>query len=209
LAEGKRKALEDPEGFLGALERGELGREGDDLFGSGGERRKGRKGRRRKEWKRDDEEAPAARDAGAAQPGSSDTQDNLKAEHSPTSLDDADDSLSSSESDSSSAGAPVANHKFPPLPQAQNVVKVPNINWAQYGIIGESLDKLHEDQLKHPAVSGPARLAPDGSITAGLPGMDSGNSVVGGAGGGRGSPGKGTPVVSKGGKAPRSGKKRR
>ncbi|KFY23112.1 hypothetical protein V493_06069 [Pseudogymnoascus sp. VKM F-4281 (FW-2241)] len=56
---------------------------------------------------------------------------------------------------------------FPPLPVPQKVVKVPPINWAQYGVIGESLDKLHNDQLRHPAPGSPARLGPDGQVLNG------------------------------------------
>lgn len=56
---------------------------------------------------------------------------------------------------------------FPPLPIPQKVVKVPPINWAQYGVIGESLDKLHNDQLRHPTPSSPARLGPDGQVLNG------------------------------------------
>ncbi len=37
------------------------------------------------------------------------------------------------------------------IPGSQNVVRAPPINWAQYHIVGESLDKLHEEQRRRPA----------------------------------------------------------
>lgn len=43
--------------------------------------------------------------------------------------------------------------KFADLPGAQSVVRCPPINWAKYHIVGESLDKLHEEQRARP-VSG-------------------------------------------------------
>ena len=36
------------------------------------------------------------------------------------------------------------------IPGSQNVVRAPPINWAQYHIVGESLDKLHEEQRRRP-----------------------------------------------------------
>lgn len=60
-----------------------------------------------------------------------------------------------------------AQTSFPPLPVPQKVVKVPPINWAKYGVIGESLDKLHNDQLKQPTSGSPARLGPDGQVLNG------------------------------------------
>ncbi|ELR04601.1 hypothetical protein VC83_04146 [Pseudogymnoascus destructans] len=61
---------------------------------------------------------------------------------------------------------------FPPLPVPQKVVKVPPINWAQYGVIGDSLDKLHNDQLQHPTPGSPARLGPDGQVLNGYTGTE-------------------------------------
>ena len=36
------------------------------------------------------------------------------------------------------------------IPGSQNVVRMPPVNWAQYHIVGESLDKLHEEQRRRP-----------------------------------------------------------
>jgi hypothetical protein len=46
------------------------------------------------------------------------------------------------------------------LPKPQNVVRCPPINWAQYGVVGESLDKLHAEQQQAPNQGAPATLTP-------------------------------------------------
>ena len=45
------------------------------------------------------------------------------------------------------------------LPGKQNVVRCPPINWAQYAVVGESLDKLHREQQARPVQGQPAVLA--------------------------------------------------
>lgn len=49
--------------------------------------------------------------------------------------------------------------KFPAIPQPQNVVRCPPIEWAKYHIVGEPLNKMHEEQKKWPGSSEPPRLA--------------------------------------------------
>ncbi|KAL7629358.1 hypothetical protein AAE478_000878 [Parahypoxylon ruwenzoriense] len=48
------------------------------------------------------------------------------------------------------------------LPKPQNVVRCPPINWSQYAVVGESLDKLHNEQLSRPTQGTPAAIAADG-----------------------------------------------
>lgn len=48
------------------------------------------------------------------------------------------------------------------LPQPQNVVRCPPINWAQYAVVGASLDKLHADQVARPTQGTPASVGPHG-----------------------------------------------
>ncbi|KAF1911571.1 hypothetical protein BDU57DRAFT_461030 [Ampelomyces quisqualis] len=67
-------------------------------------------------------------------------------------------------------GAPSAPH-FPAIPQPQNIVRCPPINWEKYHIVGEPLDKLHDEQKKWPGRSEPPRnqsghRAPSHSIAA-------------------------------------------
>lgn len=40
--------------------------------------------------------------------------------------------------------------KFAKIPKPQNVVRMPPINWAKYHIVGEPLDKMHEEQRNRP-----------------------------------------------------------
>ncbi|KAH1397658.1 hypothetical protein KXV85_007676 [Aspergillus fumigatus] len=44
-----------------------------------------------------------------------------------------------------------------PIPAPQNVVRMPPINWAKYQVVGEPLDRMHEDQLRHPSPGEPRR----------------------------------------------------
>lgn len=51
------------------------------------------------------------------------------------------------------------------LPKPQDVVKMPHINWDQYAIVGESLEKLHRDQLKNPPEGEVKVLGSDGGLS--------------------------------------------
>ncbi|KAJ4406723.1 hypothetical protein N0V91_004413 [Didymella pomorum] len=60
---------------------------------------------------------------------------------------------------------------FPTIPQPQNVVRCPPIEWAKYHIVGEPLNKMHEEQKKWPGSSEPPKLgnghrAPPHSVAA-------------------------------------------
>ncbi|KAI1459000.1 hypothetical protein F4805DRAFT_422298 [Annulohypoxylon moriforme] len=48
------------------------------------------------------------------------------------------------------------------LPKPQNIVRCPPINWSQYAVVGESLDKLHAEQVSRPTQGVPAVVAADG-----------------------------------------------
>ncbi|KKK20888.1 hypothetical protein P175DRAFT_0439888 [Aspergillus ochraceoroseus IBT 24754] len=43
------------------------------------------------------------------------------------------------------------------LPTPQNVVRMPPVNWAKYHVLGESLDKMHEEQRRRPSAAEPRR----------------------------------------------------
>ncbi|KAH6638177.1 hypothetical protein C7974DRAFT_155771 [Boeremia exigua] len=49
--------------------------------------------------------------------------------------------------------------KFPAIPQPQNVVRCPPIEWAKYHIVGEPLNKMHDEQKKWPGSGEPPKLA--------------------------------------------------
>ncbi len=69
-----------------------------------------------------------------------------------TNLDDSDDEMPDGpmENDERSSGT----SKFGKFPNAQNVVRSPPINWDKYHVVGESLDKLHEQQRRRPSSGG-------------------------------------------------------
>lgn len=56
---------------------------------------------------------------------------------------------------------------WPKLPTPQSVVRCPPINWSQYAVVGESLDKLHADQQARPTEGMPQRIGPDGQLSYG------------------------------------------
>ena len=47
-------------------------------------------------------------------------------------------------------GMPSGQSSFGTIPEPQNVVRAPAINWSKYHIVGEPLDKLHEAQRRRP-----------------------------------------------------------
>lgn len=63
-----------------------------------------------------------------------------------TSDNDSDSDAHSADNNDSVATRP----DFGPLPEMQDVVRCPPINWAKYHVVGESLDKLHEEQRRRP-----------------------------------------------------------
>jgi hypothetical protein len=54
------------------------------------------------------------------------------------------------ENDNSDEEAEEPKSKFGKIPKPQNVVRMPPINWAKYHIVGEPLDKMHEEQRNRP-----------------------------------------------------------
>ncbi|KAF2750676.1 hypothetical protein M011DRAFT_179999 [Sporormia fimetaria CBS 119925] len=47
--------------------------------------------------------------------------------------------------------------KFAAIPQPQNIVRCPPVNWAKYHIVGEPLDRMHEEQRRWPGSTEPPR----------------------------------------------------
>jgi hypothetical protein len=69
------------------------------------------------------------------------------------------------------------------LPKPQSIVRCPPINWAQYGIVGESLDKLHAEQVAAPTPGAPMVLGPGGTYEFKAGGAaDQSSSAAGGGG---------------------------
>lgn len=67
------------------------------------------------------------------------------------------------------------------LPTPQDVVRMPAINWSKYAVVGESLDKMHREQLAKPTLGTPATVAADGKAYEfkGGPNPDDGKKSVG------------------------------
>lgn len=45
---------------------------------------------------------------------------------------------------------------YPKIPQKQNLIRCPPVNWAKYHIIGEPLNKMHEEQRRRPTQGEPS-----------------------------------------------------
>lgn len=161
LARVKADALADPAAFIADLQAGRVAAEDDSLFPSGRGARP-RRGRAVRSGDGDGDDVEMADD---------DDDDDE---------DDDDDHDESGEDDTSGAGTEGSKSASGPqqqgntatggerswhtLPKPQNVVRCPPINWAQYGIVGESLDKLHAEQQRAPAQGSPAFVTPSGSF---------------------------------------------
>ena len=65
-----------------------------------------------------------------------------------------DSALDSDEDDNRSSQT---SSRFDTIPGPQNIVRTPPINWAKYHIVGEALDKLHEEQRARPTPGQPRR----------------------------------------------------
>lgn len=84
-------------------------------------------------------------------------------------------------------GTRASNKAWATLPTPQNVVRMPPINWARYAVVGESLDRLHEEQRARPTPGQPAVLSADGRSFEYKPVPTGGGGAGGGgAGGGHG-----------------------
>ncbi|VBB72871.1 Putative protein of unknown function [Podospora comata] len=80
------------------------------------------------------------------------------------------------------------------LPKPQTVVRCPPINWNQYAIVGESLDKLHAEQLKAPTPGVPVVMTGGSNQgTAGRFEFTAGQQGGGGGGAGGGLVGSNQP----------------
>ncbi|KAG9242314.1 hypothetical protein BJ878DRAFT_426183 [Calycina marina] len=80
--------------------------------------------------------------------------------------DDEDEEINGGESSGKQKEAP-KKEKWEKIPKSQKIVKMPPINWEKYAVMGESLDKLHEDQKMKPNEGKPQILGPDGKLRYG------------------------------------------
>ncbi len=57
--------------------------------------------------------------------------------------------------DPADIGSKSSPSKMPSIPAPQNIVRCPPVNWAKYHIVGEPLNKMHEEQKKWPGAAEP------------------------------------------------------
>lgn len=83
---------------------------------------------------------------------------------------------SSSKSAAAAAQPPWAN-----LPKAQSIARCPPINWSQYAVAGEALDRLHNEQVSRPILGVPAQISANGTyhFNAGARNPDDGKKIDG------------------------------
>lgn len=69
----------------------------------------------------------------------------------PTTFDDDDDD----DDDDADDKTKTDEKSWSTLPKPQNIVRCPPINWTQYAVVGESLDKIHTEQVARPSQGAP------------------------------------------------------
>lgn len=72
-----------------------------------------------------------------------------------TSIKDGEGDVNMGDDDSSDDETPAEQSQFQAPPSAQNVYRMPPINWAKYHVVGDALDKLHGDQRRRPVLGQP------------------------------------------------------
>lgn len=142
LGRVKGAALAEPEAFVRDLTTGRVHVEGDRLFGGGAK----------------DEDSDSSGDGSSDSDGDGNRPNRDEAEGSKQ--------THTEEGPNSSKSRPANKKPDPPpwaaIPKPQNIVRCPPINWSQYAVVGESLDKLHDEQVRRPAQGTPATLTPGG-----------------------------------------------
>ncbi|KAI0402744.1 hypothetical protein F4802DRAFT_574240 [Xylaria palmicola] len=159
----KRAALADPDAFVRDLTAGRVRVEGERLF-VGGVREGGdsesesesessgsRSGSDSEGEDNDDEDGPA-------RPAGTDPQPQSQPQPQPQPQPDEIPGTRLNPGDAGTRDPP----PWASIPKPQNIVRCPPINWSQYAVVGESLDKLHNEQVLRPAQGAPAVLTPDG-----------------------------------------------
>lgn len=136
----KRAAAEDPEGFVRELLRGSLESRGGDLFHPTAPGHEASE----QQVKIEEEDEAEEEDGGSG--------DRMEV--------DGVERSSGQQAQRRSAGGEPETARFGAIPKPQNVVRMPHVNWAKYHIIGEPLDKLHEEQRKRPSPGEPRRGMP-------------------------------------------------
>ncbi len=181
LSRARDAAMANPQSFAADLAAGRVRAEGDPLLSG---------------------TRPAARESYSHSDSDSDSESDSELDDTPQKQALSEPNPPTTDTDVSMADAPsnapkpkqkrkqrssTATAAKPPawqtLPKPQTVVRCPPINWAQYGVVGDSLDKLHAEQVAAPTPGVPAVLGSGGGafeFKAGVVGGDGGGGSSGG-----------------------------
>ena len=171
LSRAKEAALADTEGFIADLASGKVGTEGDRLFPDLTPRRQGT-----------DlvDEDPESEDSSDGDDEDEEMTEPTQEQHTAADGANVSESVSTTSPKDIDNSAPAQDqnenkktrHPSAPLPawrtlpKPQTAVRCPPINWSQYGVVGESLDKLHKEQQRAPNQGAPATLkSGDGGLS--------------------------------------------
>ncbi|KAI1312543.1 hypothetical protein F5Y03DRAFT_240454 [Xylaria venustula] len=147
----KRTALAEPEAFVRDLKEGRIRVEGGGLLSGDAEG----------EVRESDSDGDSDSDDGGDQPRQTQEETNQTRPQAILTKPTTENSQAKSGPDSQTTRQPPPP-PWPSIPKPQNIVRCPPINWTQYAVVGESLDKLHNDQVQRPAQGTPATLTADG-----------------------------------------------
>ncbi|RYP39698.1 hypothetical protein DL767_002079 [Monosporascus sp. MG133] len=171
LDRAKNAALADPAAFLRDLAGGRVGVGGDSLFGPGAAGGGGGDSESESDLDSESEDADADADADVdvemGDTAGLQAKAVTGAEAPPPPQPSSSTRRKEPRVKKRSSPEPEGGKRRPPppwsaLPGKQNVVRCPPINWAQYAVVGESLDRLHSEQQRRPAQGAPAVVGPDG-----------------------------------------------
>ncbi|KAM7222331.1 hypothetical protein V8F06_002358 [Rhypophila decipiens] len=149
LNQAKAAALADPAAFIADITEGRVSMDGDPLMS-------GQSRRAAAQTDQDPEESSSSSSEDEDEEGDS-SMANTKTKNKPQ-------PKAKAKSPQCKKSKPKTTTPWQKLPKPQTVVRMPPINWSQYGVVGESLDKLHAEQLAAPASGTPVPLGPGGTF---------------------------------------------
>ncbi|RYP51250.1 hypothetical protein DL769_010837 [Monosporascus sp. CRB-8-3] len=161
LDRAKSAALADPAAFLRDLAGGRVGVGGDSLFGPGAAAGRGDL-ESESDSESEDGDADADVDVEMGDTAGLQAKAETGAEPPPSSTRRKEPRVKKRSNPQPEGGERRPPPPWSALPGKQNVVRCPPINWAQYAVVGESLDRLHSEQQRRPAQGAPAVVGPDG-----------------------------------------------
>ncbi|OIW35369.1 hypothetical protein CONLIGDRAFT_560723, partial [Coniochaeta ligniaria NRRL 30616] len=165
LSRAKEAALADTEAFITDLVSGRVGTEADRLFPDLAPQRRAAEPADEEEEDDDDSSDEEDEDEEMAEPDQEQVAPTDTASASASASISPQNEANQAATSQSQKGKRKKQPTAPPpawrtLPKPQNVVRCPPINWSQYGVVGESLDKLHAEQQRAPTQGAPATLKP-------------------------------------------------